>query len=336
MIFKNYLFLAFLFVYSVSSAQPSKSLTVQGAIYELDQQHSLMDFTARHAGFGRVRGTFNEYSASMYYEDGNLEASSVTAVIKVQSLDTGNPGRDDHLKNVFFNVDTFPHIIFKSNRIVKEKMDYVMYGNLTIKDVTKEVRLPLDILTLDGHDQWENKRISIESSLKINRMDYNLIYDNEFWDGIVGEEIKIDISFGASHYNARNNVFPWRKKSIGTFIKNGVKSEGLEITLTKVRELMANQSEDYQFGINHFYRAGLALAQGGQIEEGVKVLQLAIEKQEKEEDASDLADLNAAIAEIYMLNNQSKKAKSFITAALKINELHPTASELNRLLEERF
>ena len=329
------LFVLSLFLITTSQiavAQSIQNEPLQGAIYTLDQNHSLMDFTVRHAGFGRVRGTFNEYRASMYFVEGALESSSVSAVIDVKTLDTQNEGRDEHLREVFFQASKYPHIRFQSTKIEKTGSNYVMFGKLTIKDVTRTVRLPLDILTLNGLDQWENKRIVLETSLSINRRDYNVVYDNEFWDAVVGDEIKIDISFGASYYNARNTIFPWRKNSIGTLIKNGVAEDGIEATLKKARQLKAAQSEDYKFGISHFYRAGLTMAQGGQAEEGIKVLELALELHKDSAEAADLSDLYAAIGQIYAHDSQMDKAMSALEAALKADPLNPTAIELKRNL----
>lgn len=315
-------------------SQSTQQESLAGAIYTLDSRHSLMDFTARHKGFGRVRGTFNNYRASMYFVENDLESSSVSAVIDVASLDTQNPGRDEHIKKVFFEANQYPHIRFQSVRIENVGGEYMMYGELSIKDVTKEVQLPLSVITLDRIDQWENKRIVLETSLTINRRDYNVVYDNVFWDAIVSDEIKIDISFGASHYNANNNIFPWRDNSIGTFIKNGMTEEGLETTLKKVRELREKASEEYNFGVSHFYRAGLALAQGGQSEEGIKILQQAIEFHKASAEATDIGDLHATVAEIYAQNGQLTKARGAVDAALKADSLNPSALELHRHLNK--
>lgn len=321
---------------SFVEAQSAAPTALKGAVYTLDKSHSLMDFTARHKGFGRVRGTFNNYRASMYFVPGDLEASSVSAVIDVLSLDTQDPGRDEHIREVFFEASKYPRIRFQSLRIEKAGDEYMMYGELSVKDVAREVKLPLSVLTLNGMDQWENKRIVLETSLTINRRDYNVVYANKFWDAVVSDEIKIDISFGAQLYNARNNIFPWRKNSIATFIKNGVAEEGLETTLNKVRSLWETSSGEYNFGIDHFYRAGLALAQGEQEEEGLAVLQLAVELHKVSAEAEDLGDLYAGMAEIYGHNRQLTKAKEATTAALEVDPYNPSALELHRRLNGTY
>ena len=310
----------------------AQAVAFEGEIYTLDQQHSLMDFTARHKGFGRVRGTFNEYQASMYFVEGKLESSSVSAVINVASLDTQNPGRDEHIREVFFDAAKYPHMLFQSTRIEQEEGVYIMYGELSIKETTREVKLPIDIITLEGMDQWENKRIVLETSITINRRDFNVVYDNAFWDAVVSDEIVIDISFGGYHYNARNSIFPWRSNSIGTLIRNGVAEQGLDLTLKQVAEIWNSESKDYNLAVNHFHRAGLALAQGGQIEEGITVLQLAIELHASTAEATDISDLYTTIAEIAARNQQFEKAREATRMALEVAPLNTTALELSRQL----
>ena len=304
--------------------------TIRGRVYEVDQQHALMDFTTRHLGFGRVRGTFNDYRASFFLADDGLIASSATAVIDVASLDTGNPGRDDHLKQVFFDVDEYPHIEFQSTAIVLREERYFIEGQLTIKGVTKEVELPLTVVTLDGVDHWEHRRLVLETGLTINRKDFNVVYDNAFWDGVVADEINIDISFAAFHYNARNTIFPWRKNSIGTFLKQQTEEKGVNYAVAEVRAMRSAPPEDFQFDLAHFYRAGMALAQGGDVEAGIKVLELGIEWHKQEAQQSDVADLYAAIAEAAAGEGRIEQAREALEQALSLDPLHPSARELRR------
>ena len=88
-----------------------------GALYTLDKQHSLLDFTARHIGFGRVRGTFKQYRAAAFLMPEDLEQTTFTATIEVPSIDTGTGGRDGILKNEFFDAANHPLILFQSTRL---------------------------------------------------------------------------------------------------------------------------------------------------------------------------------------------------------------------------
>ncbi len=314
--------------------QDALSKGLEGVIYIVDNQHALMDFTTRHLGFGRVRGTFNEYQASMFLADKGLEASTVTATIDASTLDTGNPGRDDHLKKVFFDVAKYPFIQFQSTEIYRTPEGYRMKGDLTIKDVTKRLEMPLTVVTLHGIDQWENRRIVLETNLVIDRKTFNVVYDNEFWDGIVADEIEIDISFAAFHYNALNNVFPWRKHSIGTFIRDQIPRKGVEATLAEVEQMFEADSSDYKFGIQDFYRAGLGLAQSGQAINGVEVLRLAITVHRESGAPSEIADLYAAMAEVLAGEQRWTEARESVDHALEFDPRHPAALELDRHLKE--
>ena len=303
---------------------------ILGSMYQLDKGHSLMDFTVKHVGFGRVRGTFNDYRVCMHMPNGQVAKASVTAVINVNTLDTGNPGRDDHLKNVFFDVEQFPNILFQSNQVRQEAGEYIMQGQLTVKDVTRTVELPLSIEVLEGTDQWENKRIVIDSELVINRNDYNVIYSNEFWNGIVGDEIKIDISFAGQYYNALNNIFPWRKNSIATVIKNTFESEGIDAAIAHAKNLFEANSEEFQFGLNHFYRAGWAVGQQGYLREGIQIFDLAIELLGDHLSKEDLSDLYASSAEMYRALGDEKQALSSIEKAYTADPVNPYVMELRR------
>ena len=86
----------------------AQSQPTNGALYTLDKQHSLLDFTARHIGFGRVRGTFKQYRAAAFLVPEDLEKTTFTATIEVSSIDTGAGGRDGILKNEFFDAPNHP------------------------------------------------------------------------------------------------------------------------------------------------------------------------------------------------------------------------------------
>lgn len=68
---------------TVAVAQGEKRSLLEGEIYSIDKTHSLMDFTARHIGFSRVRGTFKKYDAVVYYNEGNILKSTVSVWVEV-------------------------------------------------------------------------------------------------------------------------------------------------------------------------------------------------------------------------------------------------------------
>lgn len=314
----------------------AQSQPTNGALYTLDKQHSLLDFTARHIGFGRVRGTFKQYRAAAFLVPEDLEQTTFTATIEVRSIDTGTGGRDGILKNEFFDAENHPYILFQSTRLEKQGDGFLVTGSLTMRDVTKEVQIPVRVITLDGQDQWQHKRIVLEGELTVNRKDFNLIYDNDFWDAIVDDEIRIDISFGARHYNALNTIFPWRDNGIGTVIRNTTAEAGFEAARQRVRDLWENHRTDYHFkGIyrqwpSSFYRAGIAFAQEGKFEEAIGVFNLALEIHKASDDPQYISDLYAYRGQVFMMAGRADKAEESLNTALAHDAHNPVALELMR------
>ena len=128
-----------------------------------------------------------------------MAKSSVNVTVKTVSVNTDNEGRDADLrKSEFLDVPQFPEMAFKSTKVEKRGGEMLMTGDLTIKGVTKEVRIPF---TLSGPitDPWGNQRIAAEGSTTINRRDFGVTYARKMQDGsaVVGDEVKITLSIEA-------------------------------------------------------------------------------------------------------------------------------------------
>jgi polyisoprenoid-binding protein YceI len=115
--------------------------------YKIDPVHSSARFSLRHI-FSNFSSSFTKVNGSITVDRDNLENSSVEATIDVTALNTDNDGRDKHLKSPdFFDVTKFPSITFKSKSWKKTGENaYDVTGDLTIKDVTKEVVLKVSAL----------------------------------------------------------------------------------------------------------------------------------------------------------------------------------------------
>src|SRR5271170_4508318 len=110
--------------------------------YQIDPQHSAAQFKVRHMMIANVKGEFDKVSGTVEFDPANLAASKVEAIIEVASISTRETDRDNHLKSAdFFDVEKFPHIIFKSTVAVAHGEGYKVAGELTIHGVTKPVTL---------------------------------------------------------------------------------------------------------------------------------------------------------------------------------------------------
>lgn len=172
---------------------------IPGGDYKLDPAHSLIGFAIRHLEINWVEGRFKEFEGTIHYDEKDVTKSSVEFSAKVASVDTEVEARDKHLRTAdFFEVEKYPTMTFKSTRVERKRSDsMVLYGDLTLKGVTKPVVLPF---TLKGavKDPWGNTRFGVEAETKINRRDFGINYGNAFAGGLdVGNEVTISLRLEA-------------------------------------------------------------------------------------------------------------------------------------------
>jgi len=136
-----------LFLLAALAAALAASVRADVETYAIDPVHSSVGFSIRHF-FSKVPGSFTKFSGTITADRANLENSTVEATIDIGSVSTANAQRDTHLKTPdFFDVAKFPTMAFKSKAWKKTGDDtFDVTGDLTIKDVTKEVVLKVHLL----------------------------------------------------------------------------------------------------------------------------------------------------------------------------------------------
>lgn len=169
--------------------------------WTLDPAHSRIGFSVKHMMVSTARGEFKSYSGSLNLDTEDFTRSSVEGEIEVASIDTGNADRDTHLRaNDFFDAPTFPKITFKSTRIERKSGDeYVVYGDLTIRGITKEVAL--DVETSGIHkNPWGQTVTGFSATGSINRKDFGIAFNAPLETGgvLVGEKVKLELDIEAS------------------------------------------------------------------------------------------------------------------------------------------
>ena len=181
----------FLFLFLVAAAGP-----LAAGEFEIDSEHSTIGFQVRHMAISKTNGNFDDYTGSFSFEPGKPGTWTCEAVIQVESINTNNQKRDDHLRSdEFFDVANFPTLTFKSTGVAMENdSEGILKGNLTIHGVTKPVELDLEILGTVT-DPWGNERAGFTATVKINRKDYDLKYHSVMEAGglVVGDEVKITL-----------------------------------------------------------------------------------------------------------------------------------------------
>lgn len=146
--------------------------------WNVDPFHSSLNFTIEHSGISMVHGKFKNYSGTLNLDGEELKNAEFEFSVHVESIDTNVEKRDQHLRSAdFFEVKKYPELSFKSNEIIKTGKEdhYLLFGNLTIKGVTKEVVFDLYYGGRIKTDQGE--KLGLKAEATINRLHYNIDYD---------------------------------------------------------------------------------------------------------------------------------------------------------------
>jgi polyisoprenoid-binding protein YceI len=173
--------------------------------YAIDPTHSRIGFVARHAMVTKVRGSFNEFEGSGYFDAENPAASHLALTIQAASIDTRNADRDGHLKsNDFFDMENCPEITFASTAV--EQLDpenYRVTGDLTIKGVTKPVTVDFEY-TGAATDPFGNHRIGLEGKTTVNRKDWGVNWNAALEAGgvLVSEKVTLEFEVSAIRTDA--------------------------------------------------------------------------------------------------------------------------------------
>ncbi len=163
--------------------------------YSVDNSHTEIGFSVKHMVVATVRGQFTDFSGKVFYDEEDVTRSTVVGVVKTASITTTNEKRDEHLRSAdFFDAAQYPEILFKSSRIEKKGDGHVVYGDLTIRGVTREIALDF-VITGTVIDPWGNQRIGLEASGKINRQDFGVSWSKALDAGglVVSDEVRINI-----------------------------------------------------------------------------------------------------------------------------------------------
>ncbi|MDQ0866680.1 YceI family protein [Arthrobacter globiformis] len=163
-------------------------------IWTLDNSHSEIAFTVRHAGISKVRGQFKDAAATLNLAD-DVTATKVEATIQTASFDSGDANRDGHVRGEdFFDVEKFPEISFVSNSLFANGDSYELQGDLTIKGVTRPVSLETEFNGV-AVDPFGNTRAGVSAETTISRKDFGLTWNAVLEAGgvLVSDKVAINL-----------------------------------------------------------------------------------------------------------------------------------------------
>jgi polyisoprenoid-binding protein YceI len=168
--------------------------------WDIDPVHSSVGFTVRHMVVTNVHGRFNDFAGQIDFDGKNVEKGSTVLTVQIASIDTDNENRDKHLKSPdFFDTEKFPTMTFKSKKVIKgEGNEFQLVGDLTIKDVTKEVAFDCEFHGTVVDPQGST-RAGFSAETKINRQNFNIKYNSVLETGglVVSDEVTINLEIEA-------------------------------------------------------------------------------------------------------------------------------------------
>lgn len=162
--------------------------------WNLDPMHSEVQFKVKHLVISTVTGSFKKFEGIAISEGENFDNAEIDFSLDVESIDTNQTQRDEHLKSAeFFDAANYPKITFKSTSLTKLSDDeYTLTGNLTVKDVTKPVTLKAEYGG-SATDFYGNMKAGFEVTGTINRKEFGLTWSGITEAGaiVVGEDVKL-------------------------------------------------------------------------------------------------------------------------------------------------
>ena len=167
--------------------------------YQIDPAHSSIVFSVAHLMVSRTTGVFREFSGEIAFSPDDLAGSFVRVTVPVSGIDTRHEARDEHLRKTdFFDAEHFPEIIFVSREITsKEEGRYDVTGDMTLRGVTKEVVIPVQVLGPVLHPFGKGDVLGISAKFQVDRREYGLTWNRIMDNGgvLLGDIVDVEVNF---------------------------------------------------------------------------------------------------------------------------------------------
>jgi len=162
--------------------------------WSVDPVHSEIQFKVKHLMITTVTGSFEKFDITAETEENDFTTGTVRFSADIDSVTTGNPDRDTHLKSgEFFDAPAYPQMTFVSTRAEKESDDeFVLHGDLTIRGTTKSVALKVEFGGV-VKDPYGQTKAGFTLNGKIKRKEFGLSWDavTEAGGVVVSDEVRI-------------------------------------------------------------------------------------------------------------------------------------------------
>ena len=256
--------------------------TYVGEDFLIDDQHSYLGFKIKYFGFSPVRGRFNDFDGTLFYDPEYPADLSVSVVIDVNSINTGNERRDDDLKSEgsWFDAATHPIIVFTSQKVVlNEDSGFDLKGTLRMKGISKDVTISFEKPTDMSKDWAGNDQVDFSGKLTINRQDYG-VFGGDFWSSVMENgltqlsdevEIEIDMHCRKADYQMRYETAD--SSEISKIVLDRIMDEGIESGLEYIDILF----EDGKLSSGKLSTTGYTLNGWNRFDDAIQVFRKRLE-----------------------------------------------------------
>lgn len=173
----------------------STTLPALAETYRIDPAHSQVRFRYSHLGYSNIVGLFSGIEGELSYDPANPTASAVSVRIPLDSVLTGAPKLDEHLKAAdFFDVAAHPIATFTSTAVapagegrLKVSGDFVLHGQ------TRPVTLDVTLNAQGPHPMSKQSAIGFDATTALKRSDFGV----DKYAPNVSDEVKIEITVEA-------------------------------------------------------------------------------------------------------------------------------------------
>ena len=167
--------------------------------WNIDNNHTSISFEVTHF-FTPVAGSFKDFDGALNFDPENLAGSSADFTVQIASVETDNDKRNGHLQSEdFFNAKKYPEMKFVSSSFTKNGEEYTMNGNLTIRDITRKISIPIKVLGIGEHPMKKGKLITaMRTDFTLNRNDYGVGSGSWAATAVVGDEVKVNVLLEAN------------------------------------------------------------------------------------------------------------------------------------------
>jgi polyisoprenoid-binding protein YceI len=299
-------------------------------IYTIEAAHSYVGFQIKYMGFAKVRGRFSDFSGTVRFDEADPTLTSVTARIAVASIDTEHNWRDKDLKSdQWFDAEKFPAITFQSTRAVKTDAGFDVIGNMTIRDVTKEVRIVMEDFSGVMKDIRDDTQVIYVGHTTIDRKAFGVKGDR--WSkvkaGITGvaDEVEIELTVLGKRINA-GNFHNWVKnpETPQGKVYQTVSERGLDAGLEEFDTMVAAGEKVNAAVLN---TVGYMLLKEGHVDDAIVTFGHNIKT------FPEMGDLYDSLGEAYAVKGNRALAVKNYEIALQRNPDNVNAIEILRHLE---